>query len=163
MPDRATANRVALAMHVLTADPSLPFTPAGDPTGRFLAGHLSLTWNVLGPRHHTGSLADSRMMPLWRDRDRPRNLHRRHCSRVHRQLSQEFEDFSDGRAQLLALLPAGPDCSLYLLAETIEIPPKLGDLLVVLVTHRLSLPELLFEFAEPRLDPSQRQTRRPVG
>jgi hypothetical protein len=73
---------------------------------------------------------------------------------VHCQESEECEDLSDGHAQPLALLLAGPDCNLGLLPETIEVPPKLGDLLVVLVLPRLSFAELLFELAEPGLDPS---------
>jgi hypothetical protein len=107
-----------------------------------LAGSLSLTWHLPWPRYHTGSLANSRLVPLWRDRDRDR------------QASEEFEDLSDGYAQLLALLLAGPDCNLHFLPETIEVPPKLGDPLVVLVLSRLSFPESLPELAEPRLDPS---------
>jgi hypothetical protein len=73
---------------------------------------------------------------------------------LHCQESEECEDLSDGHAQPLALLLAGPDCDLCVLPETIEVPPKLGDLLVVLVRRRLSFAELLFELAEPGLDPS---------
>ena len=132
----------------------LAFTPAGRPIERILAGHLSLTWHLPWPRYHTGSLADSRLVSLWRYRDRHRDLHRLRRPRLHRQASEEFEDLSDGHAQLLALLLAGPACNLHLLPETIEVPPKLGDLLVVLVLSRLSFPESLPELAEPRLDPS---------
>jgi hypothetical protein len=111
-----------------------------------LAGHLSLTWYLPRPRYHTGYSANSRLLLLWRDRDRHRNLHR--------PASEEFEHLSDGHAQLLALLLAGPDCILHILPETIEISPKLNDPLVVLVLSRLSFPESLPELAEPRLDPS---------
>jgi hypothetical protein len=130
------------------------FTPGGGPIGKILAGRLSLTRHLPWPGHHPRSLANSRLVPLWLDRDRHRNLHRPRRPRLHRQASEEFEDLADAHAELLALLPAGPDCDLHLLPETIEVPPKLGDLLVVLVLPRLALPELLFELAEPRLDPS---------
>jgi hypothetical protein len=93
-------------------------------------------------------------MPLWRDRDRHRTLHRLRRPRVHQQAPEKVENLSDSHAQLLALLLVRPDCSLHLLPDTIKFPPKLGDLLVVLVLLRLPLPELLFELAEPRLDPS---------
>jgi hypothetical protein len=81
-------------------------------------------------------------------------LHRLRRARVHYQASEQLENLSDGHAQPLALLLAGPDCNLCLLPETIEVPPKLGDQLIVLVVRRLSFAELLFELAEPGLDPS---------
>ncbi len=102
-------------------------------------------------------------MPLWDDRDRQRNLHRIGRPQAHRQAPEEFEDLSYGHARRLALLFTRPDGNLNLLPETIEILPKLVDLLVVLVLRRPSFPESLAELAEPRLDPSERQTRRCVG
>lgn len=119
-----------------------------------LAGHLSLIWHLPWPRHHPGPLANSRLVPVWQDRVRRRKLHRPCRSRVHHQVSEEFEDLADGHAQLLALLLAGPDGNLRLLPETNEVPPKLSDLLVVLVLPRLYFPELLFKLAEPRIDSS---------
>jgi hypothetical protein len=73
---------------------------------------------------------------------------------VHHQASEKLEDLPDRYAQSLAFLFAGPDCTLDLLPETIEVPSNLGELLVVLVLSRLSFAKSLSKLAEPRLDPS---------
>ena len=78
-----------------------------------------------------------------------RDLHRLLLLGARRQASHEEEDFADGPARRLHLLP-----------EPIEVPPKLGDPLVVLVLARPSFPESLLELAELR---SIRVSARLVG
>jgi hypothetical protein len=123
-----------------------------------LVGHLGLpwylTWHLPRPKYHTWPLAESRFVPLWQARDRHRDLHRLRHPRVHHQASEKLEDLPDGCAQSLAFLLPGPDCTLDVLPETIEVPSNLGELLVVLVLSRLSFAKSLSKLAEPRLDPS---------
>jgi hypothetical protein len=92
---------------------------------------------------------------------RARHGHHLHRPRLRRQAAQELKDLADGRAQLPTLLPAGPDRHVHLLLEPIKVAPNLGDSRVLSVRSRRSFCESLAELAQPRLDPGQRQMRRP--
>ena len=101
-----------------TSRPPFLVTPTGLDMIVLLTGHLALVWNLSGHESDSRSRAEPHILPLRRDRD----LHRPLSLKVRRQPSHEEEELADGPARRLHLLP-----------EPIEVPPELGDPLVVLV------------------------------